>query len=104
MTFLFQTVHIDHEPLLHIALEHALIRLVDALDVDHLHVRDNPVPGAVVEHVLGLLDPADQRTGQAAALEGKGLEDIRGVLGGVAVGLGHFVHLCDLTVEVSGPA
>src|SRR5690606_29692464 len=59
---------VDHEAVAHVALEHALVCLVDLVGADHLDVGHDPVFGAEVEHLLRLRDPADQRTGQAAAL------------------------------------
>ena len=40
--------------------------LVDLLDRDHLDVGHDPALGAEVEHLLGLVNPADQRRGDAA--------------------------------------
>ena len=60
---------IDHEAVLDVALEHALVGCVDLLDRDHLDVGDDAVLGAEVEHLLGLRDAADERAGERAALQ-----------------------------------
>jgi len=63
-----QRPQIDHKPVLHIPLQHPLVRLVDLLDRDDLDVRRDAVLGAEVEDLLGLRDAADERAGQAAPL------------------------------------
>jgi hypothetical protein len=59
--FLLQRGHVDGETVLHIRLQQALVGLVDPLDRDHLHIGDDAVLAAEVEHLLGLGDAADQR-------------------------------------------
>src|SRR3954471_20360131 len=54
-----QRSHVDHEPVANIALHHPLESLVDVGDVDHLDIRGDAVLGAIVEHLLGLWNPAD---------------------------------------------
>ncbi len=56
---LSQRGHVDDEAVLHIALEHPLVSLVDFLDPDQLDVADDVVYGAEIEHLLGFSDPAD---------------------------------------------
>src|SRR2546427_1392843 len=50
---------VDHEPVAHVPAPHACIGLVDLVRLDDLDVRDDSVLPAVVEHLLGLADPAD---------------------------------------------
>src|ERR1043166_3904769 len=73
---LAETGEVNHEPVPHVAPEHPLVRLVDPLDRDLLHVGGDPFPAAEVEHLLGLPDSADHRAGEPAAPrdEGTGLE------------------------------
>jgi hypothetical protein len=57
---------VDHEAVLHVALEHALVGFVDLVGADHLDVGDDAVFGAEVEHLLGLgippiIEPASAR-------------------------------------------
>src|SRR3982074_3557005 len=47
-----QRGHVDHESVAHVALQDALVRLVDGCDVDQLDVGSNAVLRAVVEHLL----------------------------------------------------
>src|SRR5690554_5331454 len=54
---------VDHKPVLHVTLEHPLISLVDPLGPDQLDVRDDPVPGAEVQHLVRFRDAADPRAG-----------------------------------------
>src|SRR6267143_3748834 len=61
-----QRGHVDHEPVAHIALQKAFVRLVDGRDVDQLYVGGDPVFRAVVQHLLRLGNAADARTSQAA--------------------------------------
>src|SRR5437016_3027076 len=64
-----QRRHIDHEPIFHIALQHALVGFVDLLDGDHFDVRDDSVFSAEVQHLLRLGNAADQRPGKLTPLE-----------------------------------
>lgn len=50
-----QGYRIDNEAILNIAAPHPLVGLVDLLDRDHLDVRNAPVLGAAVEHLLRFL-------------------------------------------------
>src|SRR5690606_14355590 len=59
-----ERVHVDDEAVAHVALQHALVGLVDGLHADRLDVGDDAMLGAEVEHLLGFGDAADQRTGQ----------------------------------------
>ena len=63
-----QTRAIDDETVLHIALQHSLVSLVDCIGADHFDIRDDAVLGAKIEHLLCFRNPADHRTGKAAAL------------------------------------
>jgi hypothetical protein len=55
--------HVDHEAVLHVALQHALVGLVDLVHRIISMSGDDAVLGAEVEHLLGLGDAADQRAG-----------------------------------------
>src|SRR6266487_2352249 len=50
---------VDHEPVSHVAALDACVGIVDLLDRDDFYVRDDSVLAAVVEHFLGLGNPAD---------------------------------------------
>ncbi len=56
---LLQRSHVDNEAVLHIALEHPLVGLVDLLDADQLDIADDVVGGAKIQHLLGFGDPTD---------------------------------------------
>src|SRR2546428_9213410 len=60
---------VDHEPVAHVAALHACVGVVDLLDGDDFYVRDDLVLAAVVEHLLGLGNPADVGTGEALVPE-----------------------------------
>src|SRR5215207_4333330 len=60
---LAQRRNIDHEPVAHVAPHHPLPRLVHLLNGRVLDVGGDPALAAEVEHLLGLLDPADPRPG-----------------------------------------
>src|SRR3954468_18414172 len=64
-----EAVQVDDESVAHVALQHPLIRLVDLLDGNHLHVGGDSVLGAMVEHLLRLGDTADERALESAARE-----------------------------------
>src|SRR3954454_17645696 len=64
-----EAVQVDDESVAHVALQHPLIRLVDLLDGNHLDVGGDSVLRAMVEHLLGLGDTADERALEAAARE-----------------------------------
>src|ERR1039458_613099 len=59
--------HINREAVLHIGLEQSLVGFVDLLDGDDFDIGGDVVCRAKVEHLLGLRDAADVRTGEAAA-------------------------------------
>ena len=61
---LIQRRHVDDEAILHIALEHPLIRFVDLLDRNHFDGAGDPVLGAEIQHLLRLLDSSDERPGE----------------------------------------
>src|SRR5712671_4633578 len=61
---LFEARQIDDEPVPHVVPEHPLVRLVDLLDGDDLHVGADLVAGTVVEHLLRLRDAPDGGPGQ----------------------------------------
>jgi hypothetical protein len=52
-------LRVDDEAALHVVLHHALVRAVDIRGLDDLDVSAEPVMGAEIEHVLGLLQVAD---------------------------------------------
>src|SRR5450830_76284 len=62
-----QRRHVDYETILHIAFEHALIGFIDVCNLDHLNIGSNAMFSAEIQHFLGFLDTADQRTGQMTA-------------------------------------
>src|ERR1035437_8524099 len=59
--------HINRKAVLHIGLEQSLVGFVDLLDGDDFDIGGDVVCRAKVEHLLGLRDAADVRTGEAAA-------------------------------------
>lgn len=59
--------HIDAETVADVAFYHALIGFVDLLDRNHLDVRDDVMPAAVIEHLLRLRDAADEGACEAFA-------------------------------------
>src|ERR1017187_10299086 len=59
--------HINREAVLHIGLEQSLVGFVDLLDGDDFDIGGDVMCRAKVEHLLGLRDAADVRTGEAAA-------------------------------------
>src|SRR5580658_2803859 len=67
----FERSHINGEAILHIGLEQSLIGLVDLLDRDDFDIRGDVMCAAKVQHLLGLGDAADGRTGEAAASHNK---------------------------------
>jgi hypothetical protein len=44
-----QRSQIDHETVIHVALQHALIRFVDLVDLDELNVAGDPAAGTEIE-------------------------------------------------------
>src|SRR4030095_4804466 len=64
---LLEARQVDREPVLHVALHRALVGLVHLLDRDDLDIGDDAVLAAVVEHLLGLGDAADERTHEPLA-------------------------------------
>ena len=60
-----QLLHVDDEAIADVRLLHPLIGLVDLIRGDGLDVAGDAVPGAEVQHLLRLPDPADQRAGDA---------------------------------------
>src|SRR6267378_248262 len=54
-----QRRHIDHKPVTYVALQHALVSLVDGRNVDHLDVGSDTVLRAVVQHLLRFGNAAD---------------------------------------------
>ena len=65
----FQGSHVDREAVLDVRFDQALVGLVDLLDRNHFDIGSDVVLAAEVEHLLGLLDAADQRAGEALAPE-----------------------------------
>ena len=68
---LFQRTHINHEPIPHIALQHALVRLVNFLDRNHLNVAPDVVLAAKIEHLLSFADSPNLRTCDTATPGGE---------------------------------
>src|SRR5437879_6030832 len=67
----FERSHINGEAVLHIGLEQSLVAFVDLLDRDDFDIGGDVMCAAKVEHLLGLGDTANGRTGEAAASENK---------------------------------
>jgi len=64
-----QRREIDDEAVAHVALEHALVGVIDVLHRDHLDVGQHVLLGAEIQHLLRLLNAADQGACQGAAVE-----------------------------------
>src|SRR5512133_62739 len=58
--FLSQRLHVQHETVTDIILQHAFVGLVHLLDWDEFDLGDDVVLGAEIEHLLGLLDATDE--------------------------------------------
>src|SRR5450830_662558 len=65
----WQRRHVDHKTIFDVALEHALVSLIDFIHLDQLDVRSNAMLGAEIKHLLSFLDATDEGTGQSTALE-----------------------------------
>src|SRR6185312_1017916 len=63
-----QRRHIDYKAILDVALEHAIVSLVDLLNWNHLDVGSDVVLAAEIEHLLRFRDSADKRAGELATL------------------------------------
>ena len=59
----FQRSHIDGEAILHVGLEQPLVGFIDLLDGNDFDIGSDVVCAAKVEHLLGLGDTADRRSG-----------------------------------------
>src|SRR5204863_3513119 len=59
---LLQRGIVDHEAILHVALQQAVIRFVDLLDTDFFDVRRDAVLAAEIQHLLGFADAANRRS------------------------------------------
>src|SRR5882762_9796412 len=59
MAVLLKRSHVDDEAVLHVALEQAIVRFVDLLNLDELDIGSDSVLGAEVQHLLGLPNAAD---------------------------------------------
>src|SRR5260221_634433 len=55
----FERCHVDHEAILYVALEQALVSLVDVLNRDGFDLGSDPTLTAEIEHFLGFSDAAD---------------------------------------------
>lgn len=55
-----QRRHIDHKPVLHIALEEPFVCLVDLLNSDEFNVGRDAFVGAEIQHLLRLANAADR--------------------------------------------
>jgi len=75
LLLLLQGRHVDDEAVFHVASEHPLVSHVDLLDRDLLDVGHDAVLPAEIEHLLGLPDPTDQRTGELPTPEDQ-VEDV----------------------------
>src|SRR5438128_1721784 len=61
-SLLLQGSHVDHEAVLHVALQDAIVSLVDLLDRDDFDVGNDIVLPAEIEHLLRFGDAADERS------------------------------------------
>ncbi len=59
---------VDDEAVAHVAVDDAIVCLVDPVGADRLDLCADAVLGAEVEHLLGRGDPADHRPGQRAPI------------------------------------
>jgi hypothetical protein len=59
LSFAFQRGYIDDKSIFNLSFDHPLVRFIDLLNWNHLHVRGDTVFSAVMEHFLGFLDTAD---------------------------------------------
>src|ERR1022692_4399432 len=74
--------HINREAVLHIGLEQSLVGFVDLLDGDDFDIGGVVMCRAKAEHLLGLRDAADVRTGEAGRPKmGPNAETLRGLAG-----------------------
>src|SRR5512135_1548659 len=64
LLLLRQGRHVDDEAIFYVAPKHPFVSLIDLLDRDLLDVGHDVVLPAEIEHLLGLSDPPDQRTGK----------------------------------------
>ncbi len=56
----FKRSKVNHEPIFHVAFDHARIGVVDILDADDFDVRGNAVVTAKVEHLLGFFQASNE--------------------------------------------
>src|SRR5215472_14928474 len=63
--------HVDDEAELDITFQETVISFVNLVDANDLHLADNVVPAAKVQHLLGLCNTADVRAGEGTATEGE---------------------------------
>ncbi len=56
---LLQRSHVDDEAVFHIALEQAIVGLIDLVNSDQFNVGSNSALGAEIQHLLGFSDTAD---------------------------------------------
>lgn len=56
--------HIDHETIADVALDDTLVGLIYLLDGNKFDIAEDTVTAAEIEHFLGFLNSADQRTCQ----------------------------------------
>ena len=66
---LMQGAHVDHEPILHITFQHALVGSIDVIHRDYFNVGDDLVLRAEIQHFLSFPDAADKGTRQLTALQ-----------------------------------
>ena len=66
-----QRCHINHKAVFHITFQHAFVRFIDILNLNHFDICSDTMLAAEIEHFLGLGDAADERAGEAAASEEK---------------------------------
>ena len=56
----FKRGHIDHEAIFDIARFHALVSIINVLNIQHFHITADVVLGAELQHLLGRGHAADQ--------------------------------------------
>ena len=84
-----QRREVDDEAVAHIALDHAVVGVVDVLYQDHLDVGQHVLLDAEIQHLLRFLNPADQGAGQVAAVEDGADSDRRRLVESFAIRCSH---------------
>ena len=64
-----QRCHINHKAVFHITFQHAFIRFINILNLNHFDIGSDAMLATEIKHFLGFGDAADERAGEAAASE-----------------------------------